>query len=81
MDARSKRYHAIFSKKPVLKLSNPYLQIIKLNLTYWPIVHIIKVSAAIGFFYAFFLKDSEWFILVIGIVVALLLVLSHTKNY
>jgi hypothetical protein len=50
----------------------------KLNLTYWPIMRLVRLAVALGCFYAFFVKDSEWFILVIGIV-AILQTLFNTK--
>ena len=43
----------------------------KLNLTHWPIMRLIRLAVALGCFYAFFVNDSEWFILVVGVVVLL----------
>ena len=50
----------------------------KFNLTYWPFMRLVRLAVGLGCFYAFFVKDSEWFILVIGIV-ALLQTAFNTK--
>lgn len=50
----------------------------KLNLTHWPIMRLIRLAVTIGCFYAFFVNGSEWFILIIGII-ALLQTLFNTK--
>jgi len=49
----------------------------KLNLTHWPFFRILRVIVAFGCFYAFFINNSEWFILVIG-VISLLQALLNT---
>jgi len=43
----------------------------KLNLTHWPFMRIIRMVVALGCFYAYFFNDSEWFILIIGILALL----------
>lgn len=43
----------------------------KPNLTHWPFMRIIRLAVAIGCFYAYFYKGSEWFILIIGIIALL----------
>ena len=40
----------------------------KIDLKHWPIFRLIRIAVAIGCFYAFFINQSEWFILVIGII-------------
>ena len=43
----------------------------KINLTHWPLMRIVRLIVALGCFYAYFLNESEWFILVIGVLALL----------
>ena len=52
----------------------------KINLTHWPFMRLIRVAVAIGCFYAYFINSSEWFILVIGIISLLQAVLNTGCN-
>jgi len=52
----------------------------KINLTHWPFIRIIRVAVAIGCFYACLINSSEWFILVIGIISLLQALLNTGCN-
>ncbi|MGV6862239.1 MAG: hypothetical protein ACWA41_10725 [Putridiphycobacter sp.] len=38
----------------------------KINLTHWPLMRIIRVAIAIGCFYTYY-QGREWFVLAIGL--------------
>lgn len=40
----------------------------KLNLTHWPFMRLVRLAVALGCFYAYFFNSSEWFILVVGVI-------------
>ena len=64
--------------KTIYNSNKSYLYKMKLNLTQWPLMRLVRLAVTLGCFYAYFVNGSEWFILVIGII-ALLQTLFNTK--